>query len=142
MTPRDASIFFRFSGLALAHYTVGDFENAILWAARAIHRMPRWYLAHFLLAASQAALGRSDQARAAVEAARGAADHLGRGCRPHAAEGCGENAGVPRSTLRFWLFSRSADLTFDGCAAKVEIPPFMSNAATRTEVRVGLSAVI
>lgn len=70
MTPRDASIFFRFWGLALAQYTVGDFENAILWAERAIHRMPRWYLAHFLLAASQAALGRSDQARAAVEARR------------------------------------------------------------------------
>jgi hypothetical protein len=60
MTPRDASIFFRFSGLALTHYTVGDFENAILWAARAIHRMPRRNLSHFL--------------------PRGAADHLGRGC--------------------------------------------------------------
>jgi TolB-like protein/Tfp pilus assembly protein PilF len=70
MNPRDPSIFFRFSGLALAHYTADDFENAILWAERAIHRMPRWYLAHFLLAASLVALGRSEEARAAVDGCR------------------------------------------------------------------------
>lgn len=70
MNPRDPSIFFRFSGLALAHYMAGDFEAAILWAERAIHRMPGWYLAHFLLAASQVALGRSEEAHAAVEACR------------------------------------------------------------------------
>lgn len=68
MNPRDPSIFFRFSGMALAHYMASDFEAAILWAERAIHRMPNWYLAHFLLAASHVALGQSDQARAAVEA--------------------------------------------------------------------------
>ncbi len=67
MNPRDPSIFFRFSGLALAHYAAGDFENAILWAERAIHRMPRWYLAHFLIAASHVALERSAQARASVD---------------------------------------------------------------------------
>jgi TolB-like protein len=68
MNPRDPSIFFRFSGLALAHYTAGDFDAAIHWAERAIHRMPRWYLAHFLLVASHVALGRPDPARAAVAA--------------------------------------------------------------------------
>ncbi len=68
MNPRDAGIVFRFSGLSLAHYMAGDYENAILWAERAIHRMPRWYFAHFLLAASHMALGRSAQARSAVEA--------------------------------------------------------------------------
>jgi tetratricopeptide (TPR) repeat protein len=68
MNPHDPSIFFRFSGLALTHYSAGDFETAILWAERAIHRMPRWYLAHFLLAASHLALGRSEKARAAVAA--------------------------------------------------------------------------
>lgn len=72
MNPRDPSIFFRFSGLALAHYTADRFDTAILWAERAIHRMPRWYLAHFLLAASHMALGRTDRARAAVEACRAA----------------------------------------------------------------------
>lgn len=68
MNPRDPSIFFRFSGLALAHYVSDDFGSAILWAERAIHRMPRWYLAHFLLAASHVALGQSEQAHAAVAA--------------------------------------------------------------------------
>lgn len=67
MNPRDPSIFFRFSGLALAHYTAGDFDAAIHWAERAIHRMPRWYLAHVLLAASHVALGQAAEARAAVE---------------------------------------------------------------------------
>ncbi len=56
MNPRDPSIFFRFSDLALAHYTADDFEATIHWAERAIHRMPRWYLAYFLLAASHIAL--------------------------------------------------------------------------------------
>lgn len=70
MNPRDPSIFFRFSGLALAHYTACNFEAAILWAERAIHRMPRWYLTHFLLAASHIALGRSEKAHAAVDACR------------------------------------------------------------------------
>ncbi len=70
MNPRDPSIFFRFSGLALANYAADNFEMATHWAERAIHSMPRWYLAHFLLAASHLALGRSERGRAAVEAAK------------------------------------------------------------------------
>lgn len=70
MNPRDPSIFFRFSGLALAHYMADDFDAAIIWAERAIHRMPRWYLAHFLLAASRVALGQSEAARTAAVACR------------------------------------------------------------------------
>lgn len=70
MNPRDPSIFFRFSGLALAYYVAGNLETAILWAERAIHRMPRWYLAHFLLTASHVALGQTEQARDAAEACR------------------------------------------------------------------------
>jgi tetratricopeptide (TPR) repeat protein len=67
MNPRDPSIFFRFSALSQAHYMAGDFDAAIDWAERSIQRMPRWYLGHFLLAASHSALGRSEKARAAVE---------------------------------------------------------------------------
>jgi hypothetical protein len=47
-----------------------DFDGAILWAERTIHRMPRWYLAHLLLVASCEALSQSEVARAAVEACR------------------------------------------------------------------------
>nr|WP_318246048.1 tetratricopeptide repeat protein [Seohaeicola saemankumensis] len=38
--PLDPSIFFRFSGLALANYMAGRYPKAIEWAERAIHRMP------------------------------------------------------------------------------------------------------
>ena len=66
--PRDPSIFFRFSGLGLANYLAGRYDTAIEWAERAIHRMPRWYFAHFVLAASLVALGRHDRALSAVRA--------------------------------------------------------------------------
>jgi TolB-like protein/DNA-binding CsgD family transcriptional regulator/Tfp pilus assembly protein PilF len=68
--PLDPSIFFRFSGLALAHYMAGRYEAAIGWAERAIHRMPRWFFAHFVLAASHVALAQHDQAAEAVKAGR------------------------------------------------------------------------
>jgi len=66
--PLDPSIFFRFSGLALAHYMAGRFEVAIEWAERAIHRMPGWYFAHFVLAASHVALEHQEKAARAVKA--------------------------------------------------------------------------
>lgn len=64
--PLDPSIFFRFSGLALAHYMAGRYATAIEWAERAIHRMPRWYFAHFVLAASYVALDHQEDATIAV----------------------------------------------------------------------------
>jgi len=67
--PLDPSIFFRFSGLALAHYMAGRFETAIEWAERAIHRRPSWFFAHFVLAASHIALGHDKDAASAVKAA-------------------------------------------------------------------------
>ena len=70
--PLDPSIFFRFSGLALAHYMAGRYELAIEWAERAIHRMPGWYFAHFVLAASHGALGQHQKAGEAVKACRDA----------------------------------------------------------------------
>ena len=65
--PLDPSIFFRFSGLAMAHYMAGRFEAAIEWAERAIHRMPRWYFAHFVLVASYEALDRQEDTANAVK---------------------------------------------------------------------------
>ena len=65
--PLDPSIFFRFSGLALAHYMAGRFKTAIEWAERAIHRMPQWYFAHFVLVASYEALDRQEDAANAVK---------------------------------------------------------------------------
>ena len=68
--PLDPSIFFRFSGVALAHYMAGRYEEAIEWAERAIHRMPRWFYAHFVLAASHVAIEQKTQAEEAVKACR------------------------------------------------------------------------
>ncbi len=65
--PRDPSIFFRFSGMAFAHYLAGRFDEAVDWAGRAIHRMPQWYFAHFILAASHQRAGRLGEARKAIE---------------------------------------------------------------------------
>jgi TolB-like protein/Flp pilus assembly protein TadD len=64
--PRDPSIFFRFSGMAMAHYLAGRHDEAVVWADRSAHRMPHWYIAHFLLIASHAGAGRMDDARSAV----------------------------------------------------------------------------
>lgn len=75
--PLDPSIFFRFSGLALAHYMAGRFETAIEWADRAIHRMPSWFFAHFVLAASHIALGHKKDAALAVKAALDALPGIG-----------------------------------------------------------------
>jgi len=73
---RDPSIFFRFSGLALANYMAGNYETAIQWAERAIQRMPRWYLAHFVLAASHQAIGQHDLAVRACQTCMGALPDL------------------------------------------------------------------
>jgi len=65
--PRDPSIFFRFSGMALAHYLADRYEDAIEWANKAVHIMPQWYFGHFLLVASHMRTGRQDLAEAAVK---------------------------------------------------------------------------
>jgi adenylate cyclase len=68
--PRDPSIFFRFTGIALAHYLEGRFDQAIDWAERAVHRMPSWFYGHFLLAASQLEAGREAVGKATIARCR------------------------------------------------------------------------
>jgi len=68
--PRDPSIFFRFTGIGLAHYLAGRYDAAIEWASKAVHRMPTWYLGHFLLAASHMQANRLEEAKAAVDRCR------------------------------------------------------------------------
>ncbi|SPF31136.1 tetratricopeptide repeat protein [Pontivivens insulae] len=63
--PLDPSIFFRFSGLAMAHYVVGRFDLCVEWADKALHRNDEWYLAHFLKIASHVASGDASKAREA-----------------------------------------------------------------------------
>jgi adenylate cyclase len=68
--PRDPSIFFRFTGISLAHFLAGRYDAAIEWADKAVHRMPTWYLGHFLLAASHVQAKHQAEAEAAVERCR------------------------------------------------------------------------
>lgn len=75
--PLDPSIFFRFSGLALAHYMAGRYATAIEWAEHAIHRMPRWYFAHFVLAASHVALDHQEDAANAVKSCQDVLPEIG-----------------------------------------------------------------
>ncbi len=74
--PLDPSIFFRFSGLALAHYMAGRYGSAIEWAERATHRMPGWYFAHFVLVARHVALDQHQQAAEAVKACQDALPNI------------------------------------------------------------------
>jgi adenylate cyclase len=70
MNPRDPSIFFRYSSMALAHYLLGDHSQAVDWAHRAIARKPNWWVSHATLVASLWALGRYEAATKAAQALR------------------------------------------------------------------------
>ncbi|MEJ1161453.1 adenylate/guanylate cyclase domain-containing protein [Prosthecomicrobium sp. N25] len=56
LNPRDPSIFFRYTALALAYYSKGDFQTARDWARHAVARRGNWWIAWVVLAASQARL--------------------------------------------------------------------------------------
>jgi tetratricopeptide (TPR) repeat protein len=64
--PRNPSIFFRYSGLALGCFLIGDYERAIMWAKKSIQRNRDWYLGHVYLIAALAQLGQSQEAQAAA----------------------------------------------------------------------------
>ena len=64
--PRDPSIFFRFSGLAMAYFIAGNFEEAVQWAQKSIDRKREWHRAHLILIAGLAHGGRREEARSAV----------------------------------------------------------------------------
>jgi tetratricopeptide (TPR) repeat protein len=68
--PRDPSIFFRFTGISLAHFLAERYDAAIEWADKAVHRKPTWYLGHFLLVASHIQANRLVEAKAAVDRCR------------------------------------------------------------------------
>jgi adenylate cyclase len=66
LNPRDPSVFFRFSSLALAYFVGQDYSRARDWAEKAVARKYGWWQGHALLAASCAFLNVEDDARAAV----------------------------------------------------------------------------
>ncbi|MHC4103672.1 MAG: adenylate/guanylate cyclase domain-containing protein [Planctomycetota bacterium] len=67
LNPRDISIFFRYSGLAMAHFVAGRYSEAVQWARKCIHRKPIWLVGHAVLVSSLAQLDLLEEAKAAVD---------------------------------------------------------------------------
>ena len=65
--PRDPSIFFRYSGIAMAHFMAGRYSEASQWALKSVHRKPSWRLGHAVLAASLAQLNQLKEAKQAIK---------------------------------------------------------------------------
>jgi len=65
--PKDPGLFFRFQGLAIAHFSAGRYSEASLWAQKSVHRKPNWRGGHAVLAASLAQLDLLDEAKEAVD---------------------------------------------------------------------------
>ena len=64
--PRDLSIFFRFSGIAIAHFVAGRYEEALHWARKSVQRKVNWRVGHAALVSSLAQLGRVEEAKKAL----------------------------------------------------------------------------
>jgi adenylate cyclase len=67
LNPKDPSLFFRYSGLAMAYHAKSDFVACREWAERSMSRKPDWWMAHALLASSYSYLGETAAARAAAD---------------------------------------------------------------------------
>jgi len=68
--PLDPTIFFRYGGLALSHFLMGDQETALAWARKSLALRPEWFQSHLVLIACLEALGRTDDWRAAIRTFR------------------------------------------------------------------------
>ena len=64
LSPFDPHIFFTYAALCLAHYTRGAFTEAARWGGKAMAANPNFTATLRLLAASLAAEGDGDEARA------------------------------------------------------------------------------
>jgi adenylate cyclase len=66
INPRDPSIFFRYHGLARAHFASGRYLEASQWARKSVNRKPSWRGGHAYLVASLAQLNQLEEAKEAV----------------------------------------------------------------------------
>jgi TolB-like protein/tetratricopeptide (TPR) repeat protein len=66
LSPRDPLIFHTQSGIAWAHFFAGRYDEAISWAERALREGPNCKPALRICAASQALLGRMEDARLTI----------------------------------------------------------------------------
>jgi adenylate cyclase len=68
LNPRDPDVTRALAGLGLANMMAGDYDEALKFGRQAAQEMPRNALAHRVVAASLALLGRSDEAHEAMRA--------------------------------------------------------------------------
>ncbi|MBO1906333.1 adenylate/guanylate cyclase domain-containing protein [Microvirga sp. 3-52] len=66
LNPRDPSIFFRYTALAVAYYSKQDYQSARDWAQHSVARRANWWIGWALLAASHAQLKDIAAAQAAL----------------------------------------------------------------------------
>jgi len=67
LNPMNPSIFFRFSGIAMAHFMAGRYSEAVQWARKSIHRKPTWSAGHAVLISSLGHLKLLEDAKQAVD---------------------------------------------------------------------------
>ncbi|WP_428688376.1 adenylate/guanylate cyclase domain-containing protein [Roseibium sp.] len=58
--PKDPSNFFRFNTISVAHFTAGDYENALHWAERTTERRKKFLVPHLIQVASSALVHGND----------------------------------------------------------------------------------
>ncbi|SEE27755.1 adenylate cyclase [Rhizobiales bacterium GAS191] len=68
LSPRDPDITRALTGLGLANMMAGDYDEALKFGRQALQEMPRNVIAHRVVAASLALLGRTEEARKAMRA--------------------------------------------------------------------------
>ncbi len=63
LSPRDPSSHIALTGIADCHMALGDYPEALLWAARSLALTPNYGCTYWILIAANAQLGRMDEAR-------------------------------------------------------------------------------
>ena len=67
INPRDSSIFYRYSDIALSHFLAGRYTDAIEWSKKSIQRKSYWQMGHAILISSLGHLDRPEEAKRAIE---------------------------------------------------------------------------
>ena len=68
--PRDPEAHISLTGIAHAHMALGDYAEALLWAARSLALRPNFHCTYWMLIAANAQLGRMDEAHKFLAAFR------------------------------------------------------------------------
>ena len=70
LSPRDPGAHISLTGIAHAQMVLGDYPEALVWAARSLALRPNYHCTYWMLIAANAQLGRMDEARKFLAAFR------------------------------------------------------------------------